>query len=183
MADARHLQATDSQTEHVKSPLCGTKSLCHRRQIWQRQTAIGLLAKQGSVADVWRLELWNRLFGHTNAVMETLTSFTPVSVWLLRAQPMFSAQVNLGQARGDCGSDASDHWRVACSCCTSSVKNAYLLQNSKISNAEPTASVQCGGKMVGRKTTRREIPLPSVLFCKCTYFDKVQNTKFLLTLV
>lgn len=27
--------------------------------------------------------------GHTNTVTETLTSFTPVSVWLPRAQPKF----------------------------------------------------------------------------------------------
>lgn len=57
--EEKSLQATDRQAEHVKSPLCGTKSLCHHSLIWQLQTSIGLLAKQGSVADGQRLELWS----------------------------------------------------------------------------------------------------------------------------
>lgn len=48
--EEQSLQATDRQAEHVKSPLCGTKSLCHHGLIWQPHTAIGLLAKHGSVA-------------------------------------------------------------------------------------------------------------------------------------
>lgn len=52
--------------------------------------------------------------GHTNTVTEMLTSFTPV--WLLRAQPKFRAQLNLGQARRDHGFNAFGHWRVDYSC-------------------------------------------------------------------
>lgn len=65
--------------------------------------------------------------GHTNALTESLTSFTPVSVWLPGAQPKFQAQVNLGQARGDCSINACrinacGHWRVACSCRSMHIK-------------------------------------------------------------
>lgn len=59
--EKQSLQGTDKQAEHVKSALCGTKSLCHHRLIWQQQTKIGLLAKHGSVADGYGLEPWKLL--------------------------------------------------------------------------------------------------------------------------
>lgn len=86
--ETQSLQATDRQAEHGKSPLCGTKSLCHHSLIWQPQTAIGLLAKRGSVADGYRgWKCGTRCWPHKRSDSETLTSFTPVC--LPRAQTKF----------------------------------------------------------------------------------------------
>ena len=80
-AEEPSLRATDRLAEHVKSPLCGTKSLCHRRLIWQPQNrnwSFGKTRVSGRWVEAGSVEL---AAGHTNTATETLTSFTPVSVF------------------------------------------------------------------------------------------------------